>query len=76
DVIRTLDDYERDGAFDHIVTDAVGLRDFERELIELKNARRFKEFLTLAIKHRQNIIVSGATGSGKTTFMRSLLQLV
>ena len=42
DVIRTLDDYERDGAFDHIVTDAVGLRDFERELIELKNARRFK----------------------------------
>ncbi|MCZ2719962.1 P-type DNA transfer ATPase VirB11 [Erwinia amylovora] len=76
DVIRTLDDYERDGAFDQIITDSVGLRDFEIELIELKKARKFKEFLTLAIKQRQNIIISGSTGSGKTTFMRSLLQLV
>ncbi|PHM51291.1 P-type DNA transfer ATPase VirB11 [Xenorhabdus sp. KK7.4] len=76
DVIITLDDYERNGAFDQIVTDVTGLRDFEKELLELKKAREFKKFLSLAIKFRQNIIVSGATGSGKTTFMRSLLQLV
>ncbi len=49
DVIRTLDDYERDGAFSQIITDSVGLRDFELELLELKKARKFKEFLTLAI---------------------------
>lgn len=75
-VIRTLDDYENEGAFNHIITEVTGLSDYEQELLELKKAREFKKFLSLAVKTRQNIIVSGATGSGKTSFMRALLQLV
>lgn len=29
-----------------------------------------------AIKHKKNIVISGATGSGKTTFMRALIESV
>lgn len=72
----TLDDYEKSGAFDQVIDYSSDLSEVERTLLELKQARKFKAFFELAIKSRLNIIVSGSTGSGKTTFMRSLLQLV
>src|SRR5262249_24919463 len=52
------------GKFD-CVTAAV--HDIESELRSLHAARQFPAFLRLAVKARKNIIISGATGSGKTT---------
>lgn len=34
------------------------------------------EFLSLAVKYRQNIIISGGTGSGKTTLLNVLSQFI
>lgn len=72
----SLDDYQEQGFFDECEDFTDDLSDNEKKLVELKEQRRFKEFLELAVATRQNIIVSGSTGSGKTTFFRSLLKLV
>lgn len=72
----TLEDYQRKGFFDECQDFSDTLSQEERTLLELKQARRYKEFLELSIATRKNIIVSGSTGSGKTTFFRSLLKQV
>jgi type IV secretion system protein VirB11 len=48
--------------------------DIEAELRSLHDAGNLQAFLRLAVKARKNIIVSGATGSGKTTWTKALIQ--
>ncbi len=50
-----------------------GLSDQDRELLELRALARYAEFFRKAVLCKKNIVVSGATGSGKTTFMKSLV---
>ena len=70
---RTLDQYQADGFFDQILEDANELSEQDRELLDLRTARRFGDFFKAAVHGKKNIVVSGATGSGKTTFMKSLV---
>ncbi|MDI3511697.1 MAG: type secretion system protein VirB11 [Betaproteobacteria bacterium] len=70
---KTLDQYQQDGFFARILDDADDLSDLDRELLALKQARDFHAFFSKAVHYRKNIVVSGATGSGKTTFMKSLV---
>lgn len=70
---KTLDEYQQDGFFARILDDADDLSDLDRELLALKQARDFHAFFSKAVHYRKNIVVSGATGSGKTTFMKSLV---
>lgn len=72
----SMDDYRVSGFFDDVVVVRSGLLDHEAELLELLRARRIQEFFTLAVRSRQTILVSGATGSGKTTFMKALVDAV
>lgn len=46
------------------------------ELWELARAQDWPAFLAGAVRHHQNLIVSGATGSGKTSFIRALIELI
>ncbi|WP_133408262.1 P-type DNA transfer ATPase VirB11 [Parashewanella tropica] len=75
-VVFSLDDYQQQGYFSTQHIEANNQHQSEKQLIELKQQEDISAFLKLAIKLRKNIIVSGATGSGKTTFLRSLLQQV
>jgi type IV secretion system protein VirB11 len=77
-LIKRLDDFERDGLFERTATarTADGVLPFERELLALKDAGRYADFLRLAVRKHQTIVVSGKTGSGKTTFMKGLCEEV
>lgn len=70
---KTLEQYQHDGFFDEIVEVGRGIGDADRELLELRAARHYADFFRKAVLHKKNIVVSGATGSGKTTFMKSLV---
>ncbi|GMN04480.1 P-type DNA transfer ATPase VirB11 [Erythrobacter sp. MTPC3] len=48
----------------------------DSDLLELKRAGKWPQFLELAVKARKNILISGATGSGKTTLSKALIQLI
>ena len=78
-LIKGLDDFEREGLFERTAAQPAGHElelPFEKELVALKAARRYAEFLRLAVRQRQTIVVSGRTGSGKTTFMKGLVEEV
>lgn len=70
---KTLAQYQRDGFFDQILEGTHGVTDHDRELLELRAERRYADFFRKAVLNKKNIVVSGATGSGKTTFMKSLV---
>ena len=70
---KSLQQYQEDGFFDQILEQGHVLSDHDRELLELKYSRNYAEFFKKAVQYKKNIVVSGATGSGKTTFMKSLV---
>ena len=68
----TLETYEQKGAFDNIITgDTINQDDVL--LTNLIKERKFKEFIKLAVKSKKNIIISGGTSTGKTTFANAVL---
>lgn len=70
---KTLSQYQEDGFFDQVLEQGDALSGHDAELIELKRARNYAEFFRKSVLYKKNIVVSGATGSGKTTFMKSLV---
>jgi type IV secretion system protein VirB11 len=71
----TLEDYERQGAFHVSETDDQASRpDIDARLKSLLAARDLRSFFTLAVQSRRNIVISGGTASGKTTFLNALLK--
>ncbi|MGH8025934.1 MAG: P-type DNA transfer ATPase VirB11 [Pseudoxanthomonas sp.] len=70
---KSLQQYQEDGFFDEILEQGHTLGEHDRELLELKYSRNYAEFFKKAVLYKKNIVVSGATGSGKTTFMKSLV---
>lgn len=70
---KTLEQYKEDGFFEEILEQKAGVSDQDRELLELRRARNYAEFFKKAVLFKKNVVVAGATGSGKTTFMKSLV---
>ncbi|MGY0505425.1 P-type DNA transfer ATPase VirB11 [Luteimonas sp. e5] len=73
---RTLQQYQDDGFFDEILEGEGELSEHDKHLLALREARDYGGFFRHAVGYRKNIVVSGATGSGKTTFMKSLVDHV
>lgn len=72
----TMDDYEASGFFEDVVIKDDKLQEYEVKLLELLNQRRFREFFIMGVEKKLTMLVSGATGSGKTTFMKALVDVV
>ncbi len=68
----TLDAYEKLGAFSHTTT--TELEDpHNATLNQFLQQNNIKDFLKLAVKAKKNIIISGGTSTGKTTFTNAAL---
>lgn len=72
----TLDDYLATGAFDATQTGAEAENADDQRIIELIDARDISGALSTAVRARKNILVSGGTSTGKTTFLNALLREV
>ena len=49
------------------------ISEIDRKLIDLYEKRDFFEFIRMAVANGKNIIISAGTGSGKTTFLNSII---
>jgi len=74
DEVWTLAELEQRGLFRSTRRAATGPDETEAELLRLLDARDYQAFLRLAVERRRNILVSGPTGSGKTTFTKALIR--
>jgi len=50
------------------------LDDTEQQLLKLLASQEYEAFMRLAVVSRKNILVSGPTGSGKTTWTKALIR--
>lgn len=71
-----FEDFERAGLFDDVKLTTDALAEEEHRLVALRDAGDWPRFFDLAVKSRKNILISGATGSGKTTFSKALVRMI
>jgi len=62
------------GVFDTTQRAAGGCDALEAQLLSLLGAGQLEAFMQTAVRGRRNILVSGPTGSGKTTWIRALIR--
>jgi type IV secretion system protein VirB11 len=74
DAVWSIEELESRGVFGSVRPSSVAADESEAELLRLHARRQYPAFLRLAVRARKNIVVSGATGSGKTTFTKALIQ--
>jgi type IV secretion system protein VirB11 len=69
----TLEDYDKMGMFDNA---SVGEVEDKNDLIlaKLLQLGRIKDFLARAVIYKKNIIISGGTSTGKTTFTNAVIR--
>jgi len=72
----SLEQLNAQGAFSDVKKARHGLSPIEETLLNLHNEQRYYEFIQLAVKHHLNIIIGGATGSGKTVLSKGMIQLI
>lgn len=73
-VTFTLDDLEEREFFSETRAAKEDASMQDQDLVALHRAGRFKDFLREAVIARKNIIISGATGSAKTTLSKALIK--
>ncbi|WP_029625577.1 P-type DNA transfer ATPase VirB11 [Sphingomonas sp. PAMC 26605] len=75
-VTLSLDDMISGGIFTDTAIAGRAIAAVDERLMELLQAKNWRAFLELAVISRKNILISGATGSGKTTISKALIQLI
>ncbi len=75
-VTMGLDDFEAAGLFEQVRLADRDPDGDEAALLGLRDQGDWVGFFRRAVAARRNILISGATGSGKTTFAKGLIQLI
>jgi type IV secretion system protein VirB11 len=74
DAVWPIEELARGGVFAALSAPEASIDEADAELLRLHAARQYGAFLRLAVRARKNIVVSGATGSGKTTWTKALIR--
>jgi type IV secretion system protein VirB11 len=70
----SLDELAQQGIFAGTRHSAAAVDPLEQQLVALLAERDYVGFMRLAVVSRRNILVSGPTGSGKTTWTKALIR--
>jgi type IV secretion system protein VirB11 len=70
----TIDELAQRGIFRGTKRATEGLDDTEQLLLHLLATEDYKEFMRRAVRACKNILISGRTGSGKTTWTKALIR--
>jgi type IV secretion system protein VirB11 len=74
DEVWTVEELSKRGIFTRTRCATEALDETEEELLKLLAVKDYEAFMRLAVKARKNILVSGPTGSGKTTWTKALIR--
>jgi type IV secretion system protein VirB11 len=74
DEVWSIDELAAHGIFRATRRASETLDEAENELLKLLQAENYEAFMRLAVVSRKNILVSGPTGSGKTTWTKALIR--
>jgi type IV secretion system protein VirB11 len=74
DEVWSVEELTRRGIFSRARRSSDALDDTEQELLKLLSSEQYEAFMRLAVRSRKNILVSGPTGSGKTTWTKALIR--
>lgn len=72
--VWSIEDLAARGALRGTRRAGVPAEDVEAHMLRLLEQREYEAFLRLAVRSRKNILVSGPTGSGKTTWTKALIR--
>jgi type IV secretion system protein VirB11 len=70
----SLADYAATGAFDRLRPGGAPAEDLDARLRALRDAGDIAGLLAAAVRGRRNILISGGTSTGKTTFLNALIR--
>ncbi|MBK5071617.1 P-type DNA transfer ATPase VirB11 [Budviciaceae bacterium CWB-B4] len=70
----SFDDYTQQGAFNDVNRVMTADVQSDQHLRQLFNERRWRDFLSAAIKAHKNIVISAGTNAGKTTILNAMLK--
>lgn len=74
DQVWSIEELSQRGIFRRTLKAGRRLDDTEEELLRLLGSSDYESFMRLAVRSRKNILVSGPTGSGKTTWTKALIR--
>jgi type IV secretion system protein VirB11 len=74
DAVWTIQELAQRGVFRTTRRSTAALGDTDQELLKLLSSQQYEAFMRLAVRSRKNILVSGPTGSGKTTWTKALIR--
>ena len=74
--VWSIEELAERGIFRSTRRSSTSLDETEQELLRLLEAKSYEAFMRLAVRSRRNILVSGPTGSGKTTWTKALIRAI
>jgi len=74
DEVWSIEELSRSGIFRSTRRATEALDAAEEDLLRLLATQNYESFMRLAVTSRKNILVSGPTGSGKTTWTKALIR--